>query len=115
MQGFAKYIAVLALVGFCGVAIAADKPAAAGDKPAKKAADGVGGEVVSVDGTNVKIKGKDGAEVTVATDANTAVMIDGKEAKVADLKAGQKVRVSPATGTAAKITVGGGGKKPAAK
>ncbi|HSI35211.1 MAG: hypothetical protein ACAI43_14415 [Phycisphaerae bacterium] len=107
MQRFAKFMAVLALVGFCGVAIAADKPA--GDKP-KKAA-GLAGEVVSVDGTNVKIKKNDGTEVTVATDASTAVMIDGKEAKVADLKAGQKVRVAPETGTATKIMVGGGGKK----
>ncbi|HYE19977.1 MAG TPA: hypothetical protein VEA69_16120 [Tepidisphaeraceae bacterium] len=112
MQRFAKFMAVLALVGFCGVAIAADKPA--GDKPAAKKAAGLAGEVVSVDGTNVKIKKNDGTEVTVATDATTAVMIDGKEAKVADLKAGQKVRVAPESGTATKIQVGGGGKKPKA-
>jgi hypothetical protein len=108
MQGFGKFLAVLALVGFCGVSFAADKPAAG----AKKA--GLRGEVVSVDGTNVKIKTKDG-EVTVATDASTAVQIEGKEGKVADLKAGQKVMVTPETGTATKIVVGGGGGKKAAK
>jgi len=99
MQGFAKFLAVLAIVGFVGVVGAADKPAKEGKKPM-----GVMGEVVAVDGTNLKIKTKDG-EVTVATDANTAVSIEGAAGKLADLKAGQKVRISPATGTATKIEV----------
>ena len=103
MQGFAKFLAVLAIVGFVGFTHAADK--GAGKAKALR------GEVVSVDGTNVKVKTKDGQEVTVATDDKTVVTVDGKDGKVADLKAGQKVRVSPDTGTAAKIVVGGGGKK----
>jgi len=98
MQVFAKFLAVLAIVGFVGFVGAADKPA----KEGKKA--GVRGEVVSVDGASVKIKTKDG-EVTVATDDKTVVTVDGAASKVADLKAGQRVMVSPATGTAATIEV----------
>jgi len=66
------------------------------------------GQVVKVDGTNLVIKtGKKGEqkEVTVATDAKTVVTIEGKDGKLADLKAGQKVVVTPDTGTAEKIEV----------
>jgi len=70
------------------------------------------GQVVKVDGTNLVIKtGKRGEqkEVTVATDTKTAVMIEGKPAKLADLKAGQKVNIMMAdetgAGPAVKIAV----------
>jgi hypothetical protein len=87
---------------------AAEKaPLAAGDK--KPAAKGVRGSVVKVDGDKLTIKsgGKDAAkEVVIATDANTKIKdAEGKELKLADLKAGTMVMVSPAEGTAATITV----------
>jgi hypothetical protein len=66
------------------------------------------GQVVKVDGTNLVIKtGKKGEqkEVTVATDAKTVVTIDGKEGKLADLHEGQRVSITPDTGTAETITV----------
>lgn len=115
---FAKGILALALVlGVAGLAeagpkkteagaaaAAADKPKAAADKP--KAAKGVKGKVVKVDGTNLVIAvGKDGTEKTIATDDKTKVTIEGKEATLADLKAGLMVAISPAEGTAATIEV----------
>ena len=122
MKMWTKFLAVLAIVGMVGVAKAADdqKAPAAKDKPAKtdKAAKGgkknnaVKGEVVSVDGSVLKIKnGRKGQEkeVTVVTDTKTVVMIEGKPAKLADLKAGQKVNIMMAdetgTGPAVKIAV----------
>ena len=64
------------------------------------------GTVVSVTGNNVVVKtgeGEAAKNVTVVTDENTVVTIDGKEAAVADLKAGMEVIVTPAEGTATKI------------
>lgn len=60
------------------------------------------GTVVKVDAPKVVVKVGD-KEVTVTTDDKTAVVVDGKEAKLADLKAGMPVAVTPAEGTAAKI------------
>jgi preprotein translocase subunit YajC len=63
------------------------------------------GKIVSVDtdkGTLV-VKPKAGDNVTVATDANTKVTLDGKDAKLADLKADMMVVVAPATGIAKTI------------
>ena len=60
------------------------------------------GTVVKVEDGKVTVKAYD-KEVVVATDDKTAVTVDGKEAKVADLKAGMAVVVTPAEGTAAKI------------
>jgi hypothetical protein len=115
MKHWSKYLAIIAIVGMISAARAADdkpKPEKGGDKPAKadKPAKqkAVRGEVVSVDGSTLKVKtGKKGQEqeVNVATDANTVVMIEGKPAKLADLKPGQKVQITPDTGTAAKIAV----------
>ena len=63
------------------------------------------GTVVSVDAANGKvvIAPKDGAQVTVATDANTKVRVKDKDATLADVQPGMMLRVSPATGTAADI------------
>ena len=125
MKMWTKFLVVIAIIGMFGVAKAADdqkapankqdkakteKPARA-DKAGKKA-NAVKGEVVSVDGSVLKIKtGKKNQEkeVTVATDTKTAVMIEGKAAKLADLKAGQKVNIMMAdetgAGPAVKIAV----------
>ncbi len=68
-------------------------------------ADAVTGTVVKIDGANLVIK-NNGAEQTVATDDKTTVIINGTTSKLADLKADQTVKVTPSTGTAAKIEVG---------
>jgi hypothetical protein len=89
-------VLVLALCfGFVGVAHAAK-----GDKK------GLRGKVSSVDGKNVVVtsRGKTSGDVTVATDDNTSITVDGKKAAVGDLKAGMFVMVSPTEGTAASIT-----------
>ena len=93
----------LATVGFVSRAFAADPPPA--DKKAdKKEGKNVRGEVVKVDGNKVTIKAKD-KEIVVVTDDKTQVTIEGNAGKVADLKPGQKVVVTPAEGTATKISV----------
>jgi hypothetical protein len=104
-QVWTKLAAMLAVVLMVGVVNAADAP-----KPEKKAgkAAGLRGEVVKVDGTNLVISaGKKDAkkEVTVATDDKTVVTVAGNPGKLADLKAGDKVSVTPETGTATKIEV----------
>ena len=63
------------------------------------------GTVISVDtaGGKVVIAPKDGAQVTVATDASTKVQVNGKDATLDDIQPGLTLRVSPATGTAADL------------
>jgi hypothetical protein len=79
--------------------------ALAGDAMAKGAGNhGLRGKIVSVTGNSVVIQShgkKDGkSTMTVVTDANTVITIDGKSSKVSDLTAGLFVRVSPSEGTA---------------
>ena len=105
------FASVLALA-VAGPVLAADKPAekpgdkkpaAGADKPKAKT---LKGAVVKVDGTNLVIKaGKEGKETTVSTNNETKVTIEGKDAKLADLKADQLVTVTPAEGTAQTIVV----------
>jgi len=80
-------------VAQAGKANKADKPAKA-DKVNKK--DGVIGTVVKSDASSITVqtRGKKGAEVTVAIDANTK--FEGVAA-AADLKAGQRVIATPNT------------------
>ena len=101
------------VMGFVSRGYAADPPAKKADdkKADAKKAKNVRGEVVKIDGSKVtlKIKDKEAAsgtkEIVIATDANTQVMIEGTPSKLTDLKAGQKVVVTPAEGTAVKIAV----------
>lgn len=119
-----RLITVIALALVLGL-VAGNAEAAKGDKAAAKgagkgkAAGGVAGKVVKVDGTNlvVQTRGKKAAEVTIATDADTVVEINGAKGALADLKAGMQVQATPNTGTAKKITAGGakGGADKAAK
>jgi len=101
-----KLLAIAAALAVAGSAYAED----AADAPKKGGRQkGLRGKVVKVDGSNVVItthaRGeKEAKEVTVATDEKTVVTIDKKEAKVADLKADMFVHVSPAEGTATKIS-----------
>lgn len=100
MRTLSIVLVVLAVAGLAGVAQAARD----GAKP--KPAPGLMGVVVKVDGADVTIKagkGADAKEVVVKTDADTKVTVDGQDGKVADLKAGMMVKVSPADGTAKKI------------
>jgi ribosomal protein L6P/L9E len=63
------------------------------------------GTILSVDaakGTLV-VKPAEGDNVTVTTNADTKVTLDGKDAKLADLKAGMMVGIMPATGVAKMI------------
>jgi hypothetical protein len=102
MKTWTKVLAVLAILAMVSAVNAAD------DAPKPKNNKGLRGKVVKVDGTNLVISsGKKGEEkeVTVATDAKTVVTIEGKEGKLADLTAGQRVVVTPPTGTAEKIEV----------
>jgi hypothetical protein len=112
MKTYTKWIAALALVAMVGAfnARAADPaptpPPAKPAKPAKKA--GLKGSVVKVDGSNLVIsagKKTEAKEVTVATDDKTVITIEGKPGKLADLKPGQKVVITPETGTALTIDV----------
>jgi ABC-type enterochelin transport system substrate-binding protein len=86
----AKLLAVFAVLGMVSFCVAQDAPKC------------LTGTVVKVDGANVTVKAAE-KEVVVATNDKTVVTIDGKEAKVADLKAGMAVTVTPDTGTATKI------------
>lgn len=123
MKFWTKLMAALAIAATVGAfnANAADPAAPAKpDKPAKAAKKaGLKGSVVKVDGNNVVIsagKKNDVKEVTVTTDDKTVVTIEGKPAKLADLKPGQKVVITPETGTAQTIDVPAGKvKKNAAK
>ena len=100
MKTLVQVFAVLAVMAFVGAGYAKEK-AAGEKKPAV-----LRGEVVRVDGTNLTVKvGKEAKEVTVATDDKTVVVIEGNTAKLSELKAGQKVVVTPAHGTATRIEV----------
>ena len=96
----ATVLAVVAVLGIASFAMAQDANA-----PAK--APGLRGQIVSVaaDGNVVvKVTSRKGdKEVTVATNKDTVVTIDGADKKVADLTKDLYVVVTPAEGTATKI------------
>jgi hypothetical protein len=93
MKRVALVLVSAAVMGlFAGLAMGAEET-----KPAA-----LHGTVVKVEGTNVVVKTAK-AEATVATDEKTVVTIDGQKATVAELKAGMRVTVIPAEGTATKI------------
>ena len=95
-----KVLAVVAVLGLAGVAMAQDTAT----RPARDPNRPLVGQVVSVADGNVVVKmGRNATEVTVATDAKTTVTIDGKESKVADLTKDLYVTITPAKGVAEKI------------
>jgi len=109
MKAWTKLLAAFAVAVMTSAAVPAmavdDKPAtpAKAEKASKK---GLKGSVVKVDGTKLVIsagKKSDPKEVTVETDDKTVITVDGAAAKLADLKPGQKVTISPDAGTATKI------------
>jgi hypothetical protein len=102
MKLWTTVLAVLALAAMTAAVPAADKAA----KAAKKA--GLKGSIVKVDGNKLVIstgKKSDAKEVTVETDDKTVITVEGQPAKLADLKPGQRVVVTPETGTAQTIDV----------
>jgi hypothetical protein len=96
-------VVAVGVLSYVGQAYAADPAPAPAQKDAKKEK-ALRGEVVKVEGNKVTIKAKD-KEVVVVTDDKTTVDIEGTPGKLADLKAGQKVVITPAEGTATKIAV----------
>lgn len=52
------------------------------------------GKVVKVDGAKLTMSDKDGKQHTHAVPAGAQIVIDGKAAKLADLKAGQTIKVT---------------------
>ena len=96
-----KVLAVVAVLGLAGVAMAQD----AATRPARDPNRPLVGQVVSVADGNVVVKtmGRTATEVTVSTDAKTTVTIDGAEKKVADLTKDLYVTITPAKGVAEKI------------
>ena len=95
-----------------GKAPAAEKAAAKdkagkGDTATKAKGKALRGKVVKVDGDKLVLDTgttKEPKEVTVTAAAETKVMIDGHAAKLADLKEGQQVSITPAEGTPQSIT-----------
>ena len=100
MKLVSKMLALVVALGF--VSAVSAKDAAKGDK----AGSGVKGLVTKVSGDKITVKSGHGdaaKEVEISTDANTKVTIDGKEGKVADIKEGHHVSVTPSSGTALTI------------
>lgn len=106
MKRLSNVLAVLAVLSLAAFASAAG---AKGDKAAKGAGAGkreaVRGVVTAVEqGTKtLKVKGQDGAEVTVAVDANTAITVNKAAATFEEIKQGMRVVVNLGKGTAKKI------------
>lgn len=91
-------VALLGLVCF-SVADAKEK-----GKGGRKGPKGVAGKVVSVDteAKTLTLK-KKGGEVTVTTDGNTEIIVNGAAGSLADIKPGMVAMATPATGTATKV------------
>jgi hypothetical protein len=86
------------------ITLAADAGNGAGDSGDKGPKQGImKGFVVRVEEKKLVFKDKAGPEVTVATTDATEVTLDGKPAKLSDLKAGLFVQVLSANDTADRI------------
>jgi hypothetical protein len=119
MKNYSKLLAALAIVAAVGVTYA-EEGAAPSAPAAHKEMAARHGKITAVDAAakTITIQVKDAEPQTIATDDKTEVMVDGKAATFADLKAGLFVQVLPDTGTATKIVAKSemkGKKKPAAK
>lgn len=99
-------LTTVATLGLClmlgPVVYAADAPATAPDRaPARdaeqdkpRAAQDVQGKISSVDGQTIQVTPKEGGKlIPVQTDDKTKIMLDGKAAKLADLRPGQTIHV----------------------
>lgn len=94
MKIWTTAIVFLLIAGMAGVAEAAKEKA-------------LKGKISAVDGMKITVTSggkKNPQTVDVTCDDKTTVTLDGKDAKVADLKSGYYVSITPATGTATSIT-----------
>jgi hypothetical protein len=99
VKQLAAILAIAAVIGFGLTALAQEGTS----QPSSHT---LTGKIVSVDaaGGKIVVEPKDGAQVTVATDAKTKVRLNAKDATVGDLKADMSVEVvKPATGAATEI------------
>ena len=90
----ARMLAALAMVGLCF--------AAGYGADTKTDAKPLVGSIVKVDGVKITVKAAD-KEVAVTTDTNTKFVVNGKDAKIGDLKATMSVTITPADGIALKV------------
>jgi len=99
-----------AVLGLAGFAVAGEKEKGKGK--GKKGPKGLGGKVVSVDtaAKTLTLKTR-GGEVTVTTDDNTEIIVNGAAGSLSDIKAGMVAKVAPATGTATKVIAKARGEK----
>jgi hypothetical protein len=92
MKTWTTMVAMMVMALLVGVAQAEEK------KPdgEKRKMNAVAGAITAVDATSITVQPGDAAKpaVTAALTEKTKVKIDGAEAKLADLKVGQKVRVA---------------------
>jgi len=100
MKLFGILLAAFAVVAFTGVAQAAKKNKG-GDAP-------VIGTITSIDGNTLKLttmgtKKQPGEEKTFTVDDKTTIFLDGKEAKLTELKAGQGVTILASGTTVTKV------------
>ncbi|MCY2954452.1 MAG: hypothetical protein NTU53_21185 [Planctomycetota bacterium] len=101
MRVMVKVCAVMAVLMFTGIA-SAQKDAASGKGKGQM----LDGRVVKVEEGKMTVasgKGDKAKETAVATSDKTQVLINGLPGKLADLKAGQVVRVTQASDTATRI------------
>lgn len=100
MKQVATILAIAAVVGFGLMALAQEGTS-------QPSAQALTGKIVSVDATGGKVVMAkiNGQQVTIATDANTKVKVNDKDASLGDVKANMPVAVRPVTGTATEIRV----------
>ena len=95
-------VTLLLVVGLAGTADAKGKKKNKGVPPDP----GISGAVVKVDDKDLVIKMDTGEEKTLKTDTATVVIINGTTSTLADLKADQRVKVTPTFGTPLRVEVG---------
>ena len=107
-------VAAVVAVAMAGASGAQAAGTAKGGAKKSQHAQALRGRIVSVSGKagNVKLVVHSGGkknphDVTVQADLDTKVTLDGKEAQASDLKPGERVTVTPATGTAKTIVATG--------
>lgn len=97
MKIWTTAIVLLLIAGFAGVSEAAKEKGK--EKPLK-------GQISAIDGAKITVTSggkKNPKTVEITTDDKTTVTLDDKEAKVADLKVGNYVLITPASGVATQI------------
>jgi hypothetical protein len=99
-------VALALVLGAASTQAAKPNKADKADKAAKRNADAVTGKVQKVEGNTLTVlagRGKKAAEVTVTTDADTKVKVNGQDGTLAQIKPGMRIVATPNTGTAKMI------------